>query len=255
MRPGCSRATPSREPRPGGAPHAVVPRGASRRASTARRSPRSSVIETAGGARRALRHRPRHPPGRHHHRHQGPGGLRGAGRGDAAHRAPRAGEAGADTRASSASRTRWRRPTATWCTRASCSIRCAATSRRCCCPRSSRVTGEVHLLLRPGSLFIEGVESPYSLMAASRGVYGEAAGEWTASRCARLLQASSPCPACSTRAPASAPPPGRAEMVGMQQRGRRQARLGHPGLRPRPRGAASQPTSPPRKAWWWWSRC
>ncbi len=43
-----------------------------------------------------------------------------------------------------------------------------------------RVTGDVHLLLRPGSLFIEGVESPYSLMAASKGVYGEAAGEWTA---------------------------------------------------------------------------
>ena len=42
-----------------------------------------------------------------------------------------------------------------------------------------RVTGEVHMLLRPGSLFIEGVESPYSLMAASKGVYGEAAGEWT----------------------------------------------------------------------------
>ena len=44
----------------------------------------------------------------------------------------------------------------------------------------SRVSGEVTLLLRPGSLFIEGVTSPYSLMAASKGVYGEAAGEWTA---------------------------------------------------------------------------
>jgi argininosuccinate synthase len=42
-----------------------------------------------------------------------------------------------------------------------------------------RVTGDVHLLLRPGSLFVEGVESPYSLMAASKGVYGEAVGEWT----------------------------------------------------------------------------
>lgn len=42
-----------------------------------------------------------------------------------------------------------------------------------------RVTGVVKLLLRPGSLFIEGVSSPYSLMAASKGVYGEAAGEWT----------------------------------------------------------------------------
>jgi argininosuccinate synthase len=43
-----------------------------------------------------------------------------------------------------------------------------------------RVTGEVHVLLRPGALFVEGVESAYSLMSASRGVYGESAGEWTA---------------------------------------------------------------------------
>jgi argininosuccinate synthase len=43
-----------------------------------------------------------------------------------------------------------------------------------------RVTGDVHLLLQSGALFIEGVESPFSLMAASRGVYGEAAGEWSA---------------------------------------------------------------------------
>jgi argininosuccinate synthase len=43
-----------------------------------------------------------------------------------------------------------------------------------------RVTGVVHVLLRPGSMFVEGVESPYSLMAASKGVYGEATGEWTA---------------------------------------------------------------------------
>jgi argininosuccinate synthase len=43
----------------------------------------------------------------------------------------------------------------------------------------SRVTGEVKVLFRPGSAFIEGVTSPYSLMAASKGVYGEAVGEWT----------------------------------------------------------------------------
>jgi argininosuccinate synthase len=43
----------------------------------------------------------------------------------------------------------------------------------------ARVTGSVKILLRAGSLFIEGVNSPYSLMAASKGVYGEAAGEWT----------------------------------------------------------------------------
>jgi len=43
-----------------------------------------------------------------------------------------------------------------------------------------RVTGDVHLVLQTGSVFIAGVESPWSLMAASRGVYGEAAGEWSA---------------------------------------------------------------------------
>jgi argininosuccinate synthase len=42
-----------------------------------------------------------------------------------------------------------------------------------------RVSGEVHVLLRPGCLFVEGVESAYSLMKASKGVYGEAVGEWT----------------------------------------------------------------------------
>lgn len=42
-----------------------------------------------------------------------------------------------------------------------------------------RVSGEVNVLFRPGSAFVEGVTSPYSLMAASKGVYGEAAGEWT----------------------------------------------------------------------------
>jgi argininosuccinate synthase len=42
-----------------------------------------------------------------------------------------------------------------------------------------RVTGEVNVLLRPGQCFVEGVESPYSLMAASKGVYGESVGEWT----------------------------------------------------------------------------
>jgi argininosuccinate synthase len=44
----------------------------------------------------------------------------------------------------------------------------------------ARVSGEVHFTLRPGSLFISGAESRYSLLAATRGVYGEAAGEWTA---------------------------------------------------------------------------
>lgn len=43
-----------------------------------------------------------------------------------------------------------------------------------------RVTGRVKFILRPGQLFIEGVSSPYSLLAASKGVYGETAGEWSA---------------------------------------------------------------------------
>lgn len=42
-----------------------------------------------------------------------------------------------------------------------------------------RVTGSVNFALRPGQLFIEGVESKHSLLAATKGVYGEAAGEWT----------------------------------------------------------------------------
>ena len=43
-----------------------------------------------------------------------------------------------------------------------------------------RVTGEVRLLFRTGQVFVEGASSRYSLAAATRGVYGEAAGEWTA---------------------------------------------------------------------------
>jgi argininosuccinate synthase len=42
-----------------------------------------------------------------------------------------------------------------------------------------RVTGRVSVELRPGRTFVTGVTSPHSLMAASRGKYGESAGEWT----------------------------------------------------------------------------
>lgn len=44
----------------------------------------------------------------------------------------------------------------------------------------ARVSGEVLVEYRPGNAFIAGVSSPWSLMAASKGVYGEAAGEWSA---------------------------------------------------------------------------
>lgn len=42
-----------------------------------------------------------------------------------------------------------------------------------------RVSGAARFVLRPGNLFVSGVTSPHSLLAATRGVYGEAAGEWT----------------------------------------------------------------------------
>jgi argininosuccinate synthase len=42
-----------------------------------------------------------------------------------------------------------------------------------------RVTGTVSAELRPGRIFVTGVRSPHSLMAASRGTYGESAGEWS----------------------------------------------------------------------------
>ena len=41
------------------------------------------------------------------------------------------------------------------------------------------VSGTVRLVLRPAGVWVRGVESPYSLLAATRGVYGESAGEWT----------------------------------------------------------------------------
>ena len=44
-----------------------------------------------------------------------------------------------------------------------------------------RVTGTVRFALKPGNLFVEGVVSKHSLLAATKGVYGESAGEWTAS--------------------------------------------------------------------------
>ena len=43
-----------------------------------------------------------------------------------------------------------------------------------------RVTGTVRVLFRPGSAFVEGVDSPHSLRDASKAVYGEQAAEWSA---------------------------------------------------------------------------
>jgi len=44
----------------------------------------------------------------------------------------------------------------------------------------ARVSGEVSFTLRPGNLFVTGTQSEFSLLAASRGLYGETAAEWTA---------------------------------------------------------------------------
>jgi hypothetical protein len=62
----------------------------------------------------------------------------------------------------------------------------------------ARVTGEVKIVFRPGSLFVEGVTSPHSLLAATKGVYGEKAGEWTPPT-PWATPASCPCPACCRR--------------------------------------------------------
>lgn len=43
-----------------------------------------------------------------------------------------------------------------------------------------RVSGWVEIRLQPGSIFVAACDSPFSLMRASRGEYGEATGEWTA---------------------------------------------------------------------------
>ncbi|HTD31003.1 MAG TPA: argininosuccinate synthase [Steroidobacteraceae bacterium] len=68
-----------------------------------------------------------------------------------------------------------------------------------------RVTGDVHLVLQTGSLFIAGVESAFSLMAASKGVYGEAAGEWSASDALGFSRIASLPGVFYTRAGAGAP--------------------------------------------------
>jgi len=48
------------------------------------------------------------------------------------------------------------------------------------CSSQQRVSGTIKFVLKPGNLFVEGVTSDYSLLAATKGVYGESAGEWSA---------------------------------------------------------------------------
>jgi argininosuccinate synthase len=67
-----------------------------------------------------------------------------------------------------------------------------------------RVTGRVSFTMRAGNLFIDGVDSPYSLLAATKGVYGEAAGEWTAADALGYARILSLPGALQTRASSSA---------------------------------------------------
>ena len=46
-------------------------------------------------------------------------------------------------------------------------------------PRAGRDEKYFEYNMGPGNLFVDGVTSRFSLLAASKGVYGESAGEWT----------------------------------------------------------------------------
>jgi argininosuccinate synthase len=129
-------------------------------------------------ARRALRHRPRHPPRRHHHRHQGPRRVRSARRRSAAHGASRARKLVLTPRQQRI-KDSLAGPYGDWVHEGQLLDPVCRDIEALLLSSQERVTGKVHVLFRPGSLFIEGVESKYSLMAASKGVYGESHGEWT----------------------------------------------------------------------------
>src|SRR5690606_5053369 len=131
-----------------------------------------------------------------------------------------------------------------------------------------RVTGDVHVLFRPGSLFVEGVESPYSLMAASKGVYGEAAGEWTAADALGFSKIVSLTGVFHRRAGERASQSKAGRLTAPSRTRRRSGRWStaceaswSTRSPPSPRRAvcrtrcASRPTFPPRKAWWSSSRC
>ncbi len=87
-------------------------------------------------------------------------------------------------------------------------------------------------------------------MAASKGVYGEAAGEWTPTDALGFSKIVALTGMFHRRAGEGA-----LRHEWHENRRRRQDRLGHAGLRPVARGAHRRPTFPPRKAWWWSSRC
>ena len=93
--------------------------------------------------------------------------------------------------------------------------------------RSSACTGEVRVLLRPGSLFVEGVASPHSLMAVERRQVRRSGRRVDGRPTRSASRRSWRCPGCST------PGRGRASEDALGRR--RQDRLGRAGVRPRPR--------------------
>ena len=70
--------------------------------------------------------------------------------------------------------------------------------------RRQRVTGEVHVLLPPGRAVRRGRRLALLADGRLRGVYGEAAGEWTAADAPRLLAHRRAARACCTRRPPAA---------------------------------------------------
>ena len=160
------------------ATHARICEQAYRLRSTVRTIPRRTDRGTRSAGRQ-LWHRPRHSSRRHGTWHQGSRRIRSTGRDYLDHGASRTRETRAqrtaDARQGQHRSDLWRPRARGQTTRPRLRRHRSVTESS-----QQRVTGTVSFDLRPGNLFIEGVDSPHSLLAATKGVYGESAGEWTA---------------------------------------------------------------------------
>ena len=158
----------------------------------------------ARGPGGALWHRPRHSPRRHDHRHQGARGVRGPGRRGAAQRPPRAREAGAHRSAAAHQGARGA---------ALRGLSARGAAARSGVPRyrgaAAELAGARYGRRAPRAADRQSLyrrsRVRFSLMAASKGVYGEAAGEWSASDALGFSRIVS-CPGCFTRRAAPARP-------------------------------------------------
>jgi argininosuccinate synthase len=217
-----------------------------------------SLIEAGGGDRREVRDRPRHPPGRHDHRLQGAGRLRGPRRRGAAHSRTASSRSWCCRRGRSASRTgrspALRRPGPRGPAPRPGLPRHRGAARLVPAARHRRGAAAVPPGRRRSS---RGRPRPLvSLMKASKGAYGESAGEWTASRRPRLLEDAGAAGDASTRGRAQLSPSVGGDLHADENRRRRQDRLDRAGLRPEATRRASPPGHPLRGwAWCWSSRC